>query len=97
LSRVCGATPLGVAGISQTVTHAEVSRYQRNGNSWCVIIPPKIREALCLVPRDLVLIRVVEDMVVMRRFDPARILSRQEAREAATRVQREAGQESSDG
>lgn len=72
----------------QTDRNFELSRYQKNGGSFCIIIPRAVSESLGLVPHDLVLMRVVEDYVVFRRFEPSRILSRQEARQLVTNIQR---------
>jgi antitoxin component of MazEF toxin-antitoxin module len=83
-----GETQSGERPSTQTDRKFFISRYQRNGGSYCIIIPPAVRDALCLAPHDLVLMRVVEDFVVFRRFDAARILSRQEARQFVTNIQR---------
>ena len=66
--------------MSQIKTITDKTRYQKNGSSFCVIIPPKIREALGLVPRDLLVIVMIDDAMVLRKFELERILSRQEAR-----------------
>lgn len=84
-----GETHTGQTPKPQSDRAFQVSRYQRNGGSYCIIIPKPIAAALCLAPHDLVLMRVVEDYVVFRRFDAARILSRQEARQFVTNIKRE--------
>lgn len=66
--------------MSQTRTEIFVTRYQKNGGAFCVLIPPVIREALQLVPRDLVAMRLVGDSVVLVKLDTDRVLSIGDAR-----------------
>jgi antitoxin component of MazEF toxin-antitoxin module len=62
------------------------STYFKHGGSWAVRLPPKIREALGLRPGDLVLLTYVDDHCVVSRYDPERILPRQEAKQLVSRV-----------
>jgi len=80
-------------------THSEalVSRYQKTGGSYCIIIPPVAREYLLLAPRDLVVMRLTDDALVIRRFESERILSRQEARQIVKVAEANNGSEASNG
>lgn len=44
-----------------------VGRYWKVGGTYGVIIPPHIRHAMKLVPGDLMLMVVHEDLIIMRR------------------------------
>ncbi len=66
----------------------EVSRVYEHGGSWALRVPPKIRQALQLRPTDLILLTVIDDHVLLTRFDAERILPRQEARQLVTTVEK---------
>lgn len=83
--------------MSKTHSEAMISRYQKTGGSFCIIIPPAAREYLLLAPRDLVVMRLTDDALVIRRFESERILSRQEARQIVKVAESGNGAEASDG
>ena len=51
-----------------------IGKYHRWGNSWGIIIPKAVREALGLLPGDLVAIRIVGRRAVMGRLLPEAVL-----------------------
>lgn len=54
------------------------AHYFRNGGSWGVILPPDVREALHLVPGDLMLMTLYGPLVIMRRATPEMIVEREQ-------------------
>ncbi len=51
-----------------------IGKYHRWGGSWCILIPKAVREALGLLPGDLVAIRIVGRRVVMGKLFPDAVL-----------------------
>ncbi len=62
------------------------ARYFRKGGSYAVLVPPAVRDFLCLSPGDVVLYTLVDDAAVMVRVDHNRILELAEARKLAQRA-----------
>lgn len=50
------------------------ARYVKSGNGWGIIIPKDVREHLGLRPTDLIVMRVVGKVLVMRRFDASQVI-----------------------
>lgn len=62
------------------------SKVHKLGGSWCLILPRTVREALGLIPGDVMVIRIFGRRAVIAKFDGARALPITEDEKAAAAV-----------
>lgn len=60
----------GTAGSTSKVN--AIAKYHRMGNTWGIYLPLKVRQAMGLLPGDLIIIRVFGKRAILSRFDAAK-------------------------